>query len=265
MWMEMATQTTSGGTLIIPPIGKPEQCGGLQFHTYPESLANRSNDTTPVGLNNLPRSLGNPQLRFGSSINRIQSGSIAGPREYLNETAKTGFIGRYTVQETSDTNFLYPGAISNDPFNSGSGGPTLSFNSENLVNPYANENNRRGEDLVLSNVHEFDIQVWDDGLSTPRFVNLGNASGSGWYHIGASQNSIFGNRYDTWHPSPNMPNFPPYVPFMGTRDATFNGLGSDGEVWLKAIRIHIRFYDEGSEQMRDLTFSFRLNRNNSRD
>jgi hypothetical protein len=37
-------------------------------------------------------------------------------------------------------------------------------------------------------------------------------------------------------------------------------LGDAGELPLKAISIKIRFWEDGSESMRDLTFTFPLNR-----
>ena len=40
--------------------------------------------------------------------------------------------------------------------------------------------------------------------------------------------------------------------------------GAPNEISLKAIRIHIRFYDQGSDQMRDMTFTFPLNVNNTK-
>lgn len=283
---------------IDPTVPDPNDVAyGLKFHVSPESLQNTHGDLTVSNLYGMPRSLGNPLLRFGSSVNRRNSttGEILGPREYIVEggTAPvTKFIGRFTAQETADSDFKYPGSFTTPPDtttlftdldphafnvpanpNSNPAGRTFSINPDNgLVEPFDNESFRRGEDLVMSNVHEFDIQVWDDGLATPGFVNLGHSNTTGYYREpdgggDPTNDHSFGNRYDTWHPSEFMPSDPPYAPFNGTRldpvtDPT-RGLGSDNEIWLQAIRINIRFYDVASDSMRDLTFTFRLNRNNS--
>lgn len=254
-----------------------------------DSLDNTSPDAL-AGLGGFPRSLGIPILRFGNSYSRWRREHLDpmdntspiitrmfGPKEYgggdydvVNSpnTTPPNYIGRFTVQETSHSRFHYPGNYQNgDPFNR-----TDLTVSNGLVNQYSNENDRRGEDLVLTNVHEFDIEVWDDLLN--QFVDLGhnqsNSSGTfGLYHFRRLQaaNTDFGNRYDTWHPSDMMPASPPYAPFDdtvdGPRTAPDWGLGKRGEIPLKAIRIKIRYYDSLSQQMRDLTFTFTLNRENA--
>ena len=115
-------------------------------------------------------------------------------------------------------------------------------------------------------------EILDDAIQ--RFVDLGyTGSPVGLYHRSSSSYPYnhpdflgrvgtidFGNRYDTWHPSPMMPTFPPYAP---RTDVTDLGLGATTEIPLRAIRIKIRYYDETSRQMRDLTFTFTLNRDNS--
>ena len=102
------------------------------------------------------------------------------------------FIGRYTAEEMSHPDYNYPQNGS-----TAFGNPTT-----NLDNPmdYATSPNdanqdgiidelvagpRRGEDLLLSNVHAFEIDVWDDRLGA--FVQVGhsltNAAGElGDYH-----------------------------------------------------------------------------------
>lgn len=223
-----------------PAIDSP---GGLRFHSF-ESLIN-SNDVTQAinpNLLDLPASLGIPFLRFGSSTNRASiinnAIQIQGPREMLAVGDKSTWIGRFTHQETSHSDFDYPGNRNGgDPFNDAV--PLAMANG--LVSEFSAEKFRRGEDIMMTNVHSFDIQVWDDSLR--RFVDLGNGSGD----YAASANSEFGNRYDTWHPNQDMP-APPFLP-----------LDADGTPKpLRAIKIDIRFYDVSSDSMRDLTFTFPL-------
>jgi prepilin-type N-terminal cleavage/methylation domain-containing protein len=257
-----------------------EPNSGLKFHTV-DSLNNANLAAGGiVNLGGLPRSLGVPVLRFGSSTNRFKSGVIYPPREYITNGTQTRFIGRYTVQETADLEFKYPGSfvdntdyIQNDPHNFPAGaaaapnprenppGQALTIDSDTgLVSPYHDNTARRGEDIVMDNVHAFDVQVWDDGLSPPRFASLGHSGTTGHYRAVTPQHA-FGNSYDTWHPSQFMPSDPPYAPFNGDRSTVpSRGLGDAGELPLKAISIKIRFWEDGSESMRDLTFTFPLNR-----
>ncbi len=135
-----------------------------------------------------------------------------------------------------------------------------------MVSYYSGETGRRGEDIVMANVHSFDIQVWDDKLA--QFVNLNNGGGGDYGGPPSgrvSRGGVYGttgNRYDTWHPNKNMP-APPYRPVGTQKDSNGQpidpGLGSVNEIPLRAIRIHIRFYDPGSTQTRDLTFTYSLN------
>jgi hypothetical protein len=127
---------------------------------------------------------------------------------------------------------------------------SLTLNSDGLVSQFTDEFGRRGEDIVMTNVHAFDIKVWDDGLS--QFVDLGHGNSSGDYAgppAGPFTVAQGGNRYDTWHPNTLMP-APPYRPVFGGNP--------DNPKPLRAIQIHIRFYDPGGDTMRDLTFTYSL-------
>ncbi len=184
----------------------------------------------------LPPSLGIPHLRFGHSLSRLDGT----PREFVNKNKD--FIGRFTTQETAHSLFGYPGTsnIIDDPHNNN---VTLKLNSVGRVEPFHNEITRRGEDILLSNVHEFDIKVWDDydeidlnrdnfldpnedfnGNETRDrvmdFVDLGhnrtvNGEPVGYYNQQPFPNPVggqlgwinkqYGNRYDTWHPFDQTP------------------------------------------------------------
>lgn len=262
------------------------QSRGFRFHTT-SSLDNVS-DGSLGPLDGLPYSLGIPALRFGSTYYRNDGGLIDSmgnqppknvpgwPREF---DSNGRFFGRPVLQETAHSNFGYPGRIHNliasppnglNPFDSNT---TLNLDTNTgLIQQYSSEISRRGEDVVMTNVHEFDVQVYDDGLASPGFVQLGNtdaALSAGHYHSSQRVGSV--NNYDTWHPS--MPGPPPYRPITtgldgvngAPGDDNANGLadaldpaeagwlGTDDEVPLKAILITVRYLDVASNQMRQLS------------
>ncbi|MFQ5734766.1 MAG: PilW family protein [Planctomycetaceae bacterium] len=248
-----------------PPGLRPGQTdSGPRFHALSTSLVN--DGPNPVGLLDSdtlwPRSLGIPHLRFGHSI---AGGPL--PREYVGVGANRAFIGRFLSRETSDPNFGYPG-------NTASGDPhtrALTYNPINgLVNEYATSTANRGEDMLMSNVHEFDVKVWDSRLS--RFVDLGHnlprnarnefgdyhrSRNRSWDNTAATPTLDFNwNRFDTWHPyqrvdpagvaAPKSLGAPPYKP--GSQI-----LGGIDEKPLRAIQIRIRFFDVSTNQMRQVT------------
>jgi type II secretory pathway component PulJ len=114
-------------------------------------------------------SLGFPQYRFGH-------GPVSGlPVEFLNGS----YIGRFTQEETSNSNFGYPGrggagadgilGNADDPQTSPNANPYTrdytqaaipTLNSDGAVSEYAG-GSRQSVDLLLSNVHAFDVKVWD--------------------------------------------------------------------------------------------------------
>lgn len=320
--------------------------GRVWFHHWSDSLSNvaatRNTGALPAppfaaGVN-LPISLGIPHLRFGHSM-ITPSGA---PREFLvgadgfpgvvgvdddgnaavDDVSELGFpgsddvfIGRFTIQETADSNFLYPGTVTVGPdlqpgiagvdddgnlttddaselgyINSDDepyGNLTLADAApqDGIVDAFATDDARHGEDVLLTNVHAFDIKVLDttwgvDGLpdplgdttpdDIPEFRDLGNGAADGYYSTTA--NAAYGNRYDTWHPyhvvGPPIVydplGVPPYRPQWTGAAApdtdpllpTFNNgnLGDPAaELPLKAIQVTIQFFDVSSNQMRQLT------------
>lgn len=161
--------------------------------------------------------LANPRYRFGFHPFTAHS------REWASNQM---FLGRYTHEETSRETFNYPQSLSaiGDPMSSA---VTVNMDPDfYYVTTFAN-GPRRGEDLILANVHSFDIKVWDDAVvvngDRGGFVDLGHSSGSGYYRFGANQHRTagidfgpdlsasadsdrdgddFDNRvFDTWHPA----------------------------------------------------------------
>lgn len=183
-------------------------------------------------------SLGMPKFRFGfwGDFQVAESGM---PREFT-DVAETNFIGRFTHEETSNPNFLYPGqdVAAGNPhmdrltalnYDAARGIVTDGTATVAGTAPWDLANGaRRSEDIVLSNVHSFDVQVYDPAVGD--FVNLGHSIPGGDFNQANNQNlgadggpgeagtdddglngvdddgergwpgtDDYGNRYDTWH------------------------------------------------------------------
>lgn len=187
-----------------------------RFHGV-EDLSNTGTSTFP---------LGRPQFRFGHRLE--SSGSITGrPREFDSSGV---YFGRFTHEETSDSNFHHPHGRATAI--SGTIDPTigtLNLNTTTNVFPDFVGGLRRGEDLLLSNVHSFDVKIWDPAAlgGAGAFVNIGqsvtpqdpNSPNAVNYAIGNRSNTVYGpvntasafaapydvNRvFDTWHPDCNI-------------------------------------------------------------
>lgn len=173
-------------------------------------------------------SLGKPRNRFGFDF------ATGFSREHLRLSDTTdptstaiGFIGRFLHAETSALNFNYPQQLCNvegspatvlyggNPYDVGTSSYTL--NANGVISEFDGLVGRGGaraqEDLILSNVHEFRIEVLDERFGD--FVvpghgaySAGTATGvDGDFHIARLLNTTYGpdNRprgavFDTWHP-----------------------------------------------------------------
>lgn len=198
--------------------------------------------------------IANPLYRFGHNPvpdpthgnGSPPTGSIGNPREYVGPL----FIGRFTHEETSNSNFNYPHSASADEL---SGVPgtvygTLGIPTDPIDTPAGvftdnNTNNvidqfergpRRGEDILLSNVHSFDVKVWDEVIGD--YVDVGHSLSDGGGNPIGDFNQIRNRRitygpqmtnnrvFDTWHPKFNAngqtyygsevdsADLPPFVP-----------------------------------------------------
>lgn len=206
--------------------------------------------------------------------------SIGNPREFVGPL----FIGRFTHEETSHSNFNFPHG--NSRFDIDPLPPTFAVNVGQRINdgnpmkftpdvdvtdvstlipiqnPLTDSNNngvvdqyeagetdtRRGEDLLLSNVHGFDVKVWDEIVGD--YVDVGHAlSGAvatatgtitmpGDFHQGRNRRPSYGpqtgsdNRmFDTWNPAfdanadavTDANDSPPFVAKFGYPLASPNG------------------------------------------
>ncbi|MEZ5940842.1 MAG: prepilin-type N-terminal cleavage/methylation domain-containing protein [Planctomycetaceae bacterium] len=201
-----------------------------------------------------------PRYRYGfyPSVAQVNSGGlIAQPLEY---DSSGNFIGRFVHAETSDNEFRYPGQYIDL---TDSAANPLTLNSDYLISqivdlpattppaPPPTPGPRQGADLLLQEVTQFDIEVWDTGYveidrdnadgdnnddtgieddnnngvrDQGLWLNLGhNESGSnptlGHYHYGSRRLPGYGpqtaaeNRvFDTWHPDIGTP--PPFRPYL---------------------------------------------------
>ena len=112
--------------------------------------------------------IAHPKFRFGHNhTNGI-------PREFLS-VPNGKFLGRFTQEETSHGHFNYPQGPSlqnDDPNTPISDGNPMSYPNNNTAIQLSMTNgvvdqyrtgSRRAEDMLLANVHSFDIEVWDEG------------------------------------------------------------------------------------------------------
>lgn len=148
-----------------------------------------------LGFTSAPSSSGARCFRFGFDQATGITGRPGPSREF--SRADPGdpnfyFIGRYTAEEMSHGNFNYPqngSTAFGNPVTNGDnpmsyGVSPTDANQDGIIDEFA-AGPRRGEDLLLSNVHAFEIDVWDDRLGAFAQVghSLSNAAGElGDYH-----------------------------------------------------------------------------------
>ena len=221
---------------ISPP---PAQWGSMvsddfwrpfDFSAVPVNVSATPNGVTVIGIDALSNdgsvaALGNPFFRFG--FNRVTGLS----REHESAAIGTKFLGRYLHAETSDDDFNWPIApslignpmdvtngVSVDPFS----GLVTAFQG-----PDGRGGERRVEDVLLANVREFRVELWDSRLErwvTPGHDMVRSYAGelvAGDYHIsrngqqyddGGTAKITYGplqvsptllgtpHVFDTWHP-----------------------------------------------------------------
>ena len=134
------------------------------------------------------------------------------PREFSGTSSSAAgffFLGRFSQEETSSTTFQYPFGVW------GNGGNPLDTSNalvdaspvDGVVDGYAG-GARAGVDLLLSNVHEFRVELWDERVGD--FVPAGHTTGVGDFHSARQLNPAYHpqgrpagltNIFDTWHPN----------------------------------------------------------------
>jgi hypothetical protein len=221
----------------IQPVTGIAPATGVMFHGSGSELSLLNvNAGTPNTT-----AIGRPDNRFGFDQTFQQPGTPTvtngRPREYDTNGI---FMGRYTHEETSNLNFLFPGNLP-------AGGSPMAQGTAATLDPTGSfitlfqGGTRRGEDILLTNVIAFDVKILDplyteptaplsdlnrngiiDGyvaagppvvtVPTPAFVDLGHTGTTGCFRK-AAQNATMGaygpnppapatnNVFDTWHPA----------------------------------------------------------------
>ena len=233
-------------------------------------------------------SLGFPHLRFGhnpttglpqDSSNVAKLPGLDGI--YGNADDVTVMLGRFNLQECSNSAFGYPNYIpgADNPFNRTdlqvdpntglvrqySDAPVMPAPTNAVTPLFPDETYRRGEDILMSNVLSFDVKVWDPVNS--KFVDVGDskiAPGGPFSSepfpspsptFGGRLNRTYGPnghyRFDTWHPKASVgagtnENEPPFMPVDTTTTP-------DRPFALSAIQIKINYRDISSNQIRQVT------------
>jgi prepilin-type N-terminal cleavage/methylation domain-containing protein len=212
-------------------------------------LGTTSNENSLANINPGTYPIGRPDNRFGFdqvyNTPAVGTQTVNGaPREYAlsfnsaansyNGTPPTPvFFGRYTDEETSNTNFLFPGnlpqvgGVATSPMGWNS---VLGLDSTNytmwLLNgtpptpppaktPFST-GSRRGEDILLTNVVSFDVKIWDNHYSEvtttgtqfdwnrngiidsgPAFADVGHLAASGDFQQANNIFPVYGPNVET--------------------------------------------------------------------
>ncbi len=157
-------------------------------------------------LRDAPFPLGRSRFRFGfDSTTGLSTSGL--PREYFGASNNI-FLGRFTHQETSDPDFQYPFGVA--PLTNPSNLATVLNDTapQDGIPDGFESGSRAGEDILLTNVHHFGIELWDDAANggAGGFITLGSGAD---YASSNCLNNTFnptgqvasGARiFDTWHP-----------------------------------------------------------------
>lgn len=162
------------------------------------------------GIDDLNNASTNTQFPFGRPGWRFGHHTSWGRSRELDrfDANPNFFVGRLTHEETSRPNINYPHGAAFNPMAAN----YLDADNDGVIDGTFS-GPRRGEDLLLPNVHAFDIKIWDELAN--RFVDIGSTtdaiyysqtyrSSSGGETYGPSRNNTFNNVFDTWHPDVDL-------------------------------------------------------------
>ncbi len=199
------------------------------------------NNDSPPAFAGLPYcySLGQTWNRFGHNYEITTNSTANGrSREYSAAAVPNFFLGRWTHEETSNPGFLYPQVLpaGGNPMDASATTYADTTPADEVVDVFAG-GPRAGVDLLLSNVHEFRVEVWDSRLVAFAPVGhnlpLGAPTDPGDYNAARYLNGSYGptggptvggafvGGFDTWHPQFNRN--------ANTEDANGNGMLDLGE------------------------------------
>lgn len=226
------------------------------FPTYGSSTFQTAQFIGLDAFNNEGLSTSGPLIAFGKPAYRFGFNFAEGlSREHLTlvdtsdpTSLAVGFMGRFLQAETSTPNFNYPQQPATNESGAtlpGGGDPMdvdavqFSLNSHGIISTFDGSTGTDGrggtrtqEDLLLANVHEFRIELWDElagdwvapgyGLYDPTGPTVTGVLGD--FHVARNLNTAYGvdNRlggtvFDTWHPdnfgSSQQYQLPPYQPY----------------------------------------------------
>lgn len=202
-------------------------------------LDSLGNGLTTVGA--AADSLGTPGNRFGFNKLALSPGQCI--REFDSALPIPRYFGLYLHAETSARNFNWPQMPATaDAAAEDTGGllgptgnpydpttPILVDPTTGLVTQFSESVSgngrggvRRNEDLLMTNVHEFKVELWDDRLQ--RFVTPGHsfrdsANGEpGDYHVSRCHNLAYsptssGTVFDTFNPVGGAAGIAPYIAY----------------------------------------------------
>lgn len=281
-------KVTSGNFIPDGPDGSLSNDFQLLFdHSAFASFSGSNQSTAVLGVEALSnatkdpaaRILANPARRWG--FNPLTSRSREHSR-VANATSPSVFIGRYTHAETSSLNFNFPQNscrvktippspstadsstllgngnpldVVNTPVTLNSYGVVSEFDSALTATAEGRGGIRRVEDLLLANVHEMKVELWDQRLQ--RFVVPGHFSSNlgtgelGDFHFNRCLNPKAvpidsmnnGAVFDTWHSQSAAYDsdgdgslefaelHPPYMPYNFYPPAVVGTTGPHGQFW----------------------------------
>jgi prepilin-type N-terminal cleavage/methylation domain-containing protein len=216
-------------------LGSPEN----SLYNTPQGIT----ATPPPGTNGAmpmgpPWPFGRPDNRFGHdqtngtmSLTAPLTGNGA-PREFDSSTPPV-FFGRYTHEETSNLNFVFPGNLPSPGTTPAGNSPmaqstTVNLDSTGRVITQYQSGSRRGEDIILTNVLAFDVKILDNFYSEnagsdlnrdgviettpgPAFVDVGHTAPTGVFRQQAINSTL---------PAPATNAAIAYGPFAGSTYAT---------------------------------------------
>ncbi len=164
-----------------------------------------NNDRPLITGSPAAESLGQSWNRFGHNHEILSNNSANGlPREFSDAATPNFFLGRLTHEETSTATFQYPQMVPGTNPMDASATTFADTNNDGVIDTLAG-GPRIGVDLLLSNVHEFRIEAWDQRIGD--FAPIGHSIGAGDYNIGRQLNSTYAplggsaHIFDTWHPN----------------------------------------------------------------